>query len=152
MGKYDSKPGNKSITLIVWTNNTRTYVRVRSNNSKIQFTDTHIALRLDPHSGRRVVSLSKTYLPPKVLVIPRKRWLYPNMTEKLFTGTLSIKPNQNKSYSTAVLVMRINNLRRTLGAKMFIVGKYLELPAMLLDCIENNSFCPHESYSCSEYK
>ena len=46
----------------------------------------------EPHSGRRVVSLSKTYLPPKVLVIPRKRWLRPNMTEKLFTGTLNIKP------------------------------------------------------------
>ena len=30
----------------------------------------------------------------KVLAIPRKRWLRPNMTEKLFTGTLSIKPNQ----------------------------------------------------------
>ena len=47
----------------------------------------------EPHSGRRVVSLSKAYLPPKkVLVIPRKRWLRPNMTEKLVTGTLSIKP------------------------------------------------------------
>ena len=45
----------------------------------------------EPHSGRRVVSLSKTYLPPKVLVIHRKRWLRPNMTENLFTGTLSIK-------------------------------------------------------------
>ena len=47
------------------------------------------------HSGCRVVSLSKTYLPPqKVLVIPKKRWLHPNMTEKLVTGTLSIKPNE----------------------------------------------------------
>ena len=27
----------------------------------------------------------------KVLVIPRKPWLRPNMTEKLFTGTLRIK-------------------------------------------------------------
>ena len=42
----------------------------------------------DPHSGRRVVSLSKIHLPPKkVLVIPRKRWLRPDMTEKLLTGT-----------------------------------------------------------------
>ena len=42
----------------------------------------------DPHSGRRVVSLSKIHLPPqKVLVIPRKRWLRPDMTEKLMTGT-----------------------------------------------------------------
>ena len=31
-----------------------------------------------------------TFTPQKVLVIPRKRWLRPNMTEKLFTGTLTI--------------------------------------------------------------
>ena len=36
----------------------------------------------------RRVSLAKTHLlPEKVLVIPRKRWLRPDMTEKLFTGT-----------------------------------------------------------------
>ena len=41
----------------------------------------------DSHSGRRVVSLSKIHLPhKKVLVIPRKRLLRPDMTEKLFTG------------------------------------------------------------------
>ena len=41
----------------------------------------------DPHSGRRVVSLSMIHLPPKkVLVIPRKQWLRPDMTEKLLTG------------------------------------------------------------------
>ena len=38
-----------------------------------------------------VVSLSKdTFTPRKVLVIPRKRWLHPDMTEKLFTGMLSL--------------------------------------------------------------
>ena len=47
---------------------------------------------------RRVVSLSKdTFTLRKVtLVIPRKRWLRPDMIEKLFTGTLSLnktKPN-----------------------------------------------------------
>ena len=42
----------------------------------------------DPHTGRRVVSLIKIDLPPKnVLVIPRKRCLRPDMTEKLLTGT-----------------------------------------------------------------
>ena len=42
----------------------------------------------DPHSGRRVVSLSKIHLPPKkVMVIPRKQWLRPDMTKKLLTGT-----------------------------------------------------------------
>ena len=58
----------------------------------------------EPQSGRRSVSLSKTYLPPKVLVIPRKRWLPPNMTEKLFTGTLSIKPNNNRVANFTSLV------------------------------------------------
>ena len=33
---------------------------------------------------------------PKVLVIPRNRWLRLNMTEKLFTGTLSHNKTQNK--------------------------------------------------------
>ena len=41
-----------------------------------------------------------THPPPppkkKVLIIPRKRWLRPNMTEKLFTGTLSIKKKKNE--------------------------------------------------------
>ena len=36
-----------------------------------------------------------TFTPPKVLVIPRKRWLRPNMTEKLFTGTLRINQPTN---------------------------------------------------------
>ena len=39
---------------------------------------------------RRAVSLSKTLYSPKVLVIPRKRRLRPDMTEKLLTGTLSL--------------------------------------------------------------
>ena len=34
---------------------------------------------------------------PKVLVIPRKLWLRPNMTEKLFTGTLRINQPTNQS-------------------------------------------------------
>ena len=50
-------------------------------------------------SGSHVVYLSKTYLPPptphKVLVIPGKRWLHPNIFEKMFTGMLSI--NQAKT-------------------------------------------------------
>ena len=33
-----------------------------------------------------VVSLSKTLYSPKVLVIPGKQWLRPDMTEKLLTG------------------------------------------------------------------
>ena len=33
----------------------------------------------------------------KVLVTPRKQWLRSNMTEKLFTGKLSIKPKKTKT-------------------------------------------------------
>ena len=37
-----------------------------------------------------------TFTPQKVLVIPRKRWLRPSMTEKLFTGTLRINQPTNQ--------------------------------------------------------
>ena len=44
---------------------------------------------------RCVVSMSKdTFTPCKVLVIPRKRWLRPDITEKLLTGMLSINKNK----------------------------------------------------------
>ena len=43
---------------------------------------------------RRVVCLSKTLYSPKVLVIPWKRWLRPDMTEKLLTGTLNLNTNK----------------------------------------------------------
>ena len=62
----------------------------------------------EPHLGRSVVSLSKTYVPPKVLVIPRKRWLRPNMTEKLFTGTLSINPNQKFTILCSILITDVS--------------------------------------------
>ena len=45
------------------------------------------------HKDRLIVILRDIYS-PKVLVIPRNRWLRLNMTEKLFTGTLN--HNQNK--------------------------------------------------------
>ena len=46
----------------------------------------------EPPSGQTV--LCHIYS-PKVLVIRRKRWLRPNMTEKLFTGTLRINQPTN---------------------------------------------------------
>ena len=57
---------------------------------------------------------------PKVLVIPRKRWLHPDMTEKLFTGMLSKKETKK----TILLDLKI------------IVGQYDMLfrgPAILTD-------------------
>ena len=43
---------------------------------------------------------------PKVLVIPRNRWLRLNMTEKLFTGTL--KHNQNKTKTNIFRILAQN--------------------------------------------
>ena len=61
----------------------------------------------DPHSGRRVVALSKIHLPPKnVLVIPRKRWLCPYMTEKLLTGTENLNPNKQTKNKTCFLPLQ----------------------------------------------
>ena len=53
---------------------------------------------------RRVVSLSKTFNSPKVLVILRKRRLRPDMNEKWLTGTLKLKtqPKQTKQTDTIV--------------------------------------------------
>ena len=50
-------------------------------------------VRFDPDLDRRVVSLSNIHLPlpphthTNLLVIPRKRWFRPNITEKSLTGT-----------------------------------------------------------------
>ena len=44
----------------------------------------------DLHRRHRVLSLSKTHLLSTVLVKSRKRWLHPDMTEKLLTGMLSL--------------------------------------------------------------
>ena len=52
----------------------------------------------DPEVGVRApLGLNRVvFTPQKVLVIPRKRWLRPNMTEKLFTGTLRINQPTNQ--------------------------------------------------------
>ena len=46
-----------------------------------------------------VLSFSKTLYSPKVLVIPRKRLLCPDMTKKLLTGTLSLNKNLATHYA-----------------------------------------------------
>ena len=48
-----------------------------------------------------VVSLSKTLYFSEVLVIPRKWWLHPYMTEKLLTGTINL--NKNKMIRSELL-------------------------------------------------
>ena len=46
---------------------------------------------------RCVVTLCKTLYSPKVLVIPRKQWLRPDMFKKLLTGTLSLNTIKQRS-------------------------------------------------------
>ena len=47
-----------------------------------------------------------TFTPRIVLMIPRKRWLRPDMTEKLFTGTLSI----NKSLASSMIIQTLMHI------------------------------------------
>ena len=55
--------------------------------------------RFEPHWVKPCSVLEQgTFTPKKVLIIPRKRWLRPNMTEKLFTGTLRINQPTNQPY------------------------------------------------------
>ena len=63
----------------------------------------------EPHSGRRLMSLSQKCLPPppQALVIPGKRWLRPNMTEKLpVYRDVMHQTNQSKTS----LYMAFNNI------------------------------------------
>ena len=61
----------------------------------------------EPHSGQTVLCpLARHIYSPKLLVIPRKRWLRPNMTEKLFTGTLRInQPTNHYGFDGRALVL-----------------------------------------------
>ena len=63
----------------------------------------------EPHSSCRVLSLSKTYLPPRVLVIPRKQWLRPNMTEKIVYRDVKHQTKSNQNIPPTAKVIR--NLR-----------------------------------------
>ena len=71
-------------------------------------------LRFNPHSGHRVVFLSKTHYLPKILVIHRKRWLRPNMTEKLFTGTLRIKSSNKPTKPLGIRIVYWWNTKITI--------------------------------------
>ena len=57
-----------------------------------------------------LVSLSKTLYSPKVLVIPRKRWLHPDMTEKLLTGTLNLNTNKQTNLFNPIQTLIENSV------------------------------------------
>ena len=61
---------------------------------------------------RRVVSFIKTLYSPKVLVIPKKQWLRPDMTEKLLIRTLNLHTNKQNKKKTFPRVMSGNAGKR----------------------------------------
>ena len=73
------------------------------------------------------MSLSKTLYSLKVLVKPRKRWLRPDMTEKLLTWTLNI--NTNKKLSDVCLSERgiVYYTVSIIGSRAFGTYMYKEM-------------------------
>ena len=82
------------------------FLRLQKRRFKVQFfmfsvnIGTYFALTTDCGYSLEAPEYSSiqsifVYL-PKVLVIPRKRWLRPDTTEKLFTGTLSLNKTKTK--------------------------------------------------------
>ena len=71
----------------------------------------------------RVVSLSKdTFTSRKVLVITRKRWLCPDMTEKLLTGTLSLNKTKTEMERKKIDYQFINTLLLLLALFIMITS------------------------------
>ena len=73
---------------------------------------------------------------PKVLVIPRKRWLRPDMTEKLLTGTLNLNTNE-QDHDTAHFNFRPRQKSEALGSvysqqRMTKVGQKKRYSAYLI--------------------
>ena len=67
---------------------------------------------------RRVVFLSKTFKSPKVLVMLRKRWFRPEMTEILLTWTLSLNKNKQTFPTCPVL---FNDLHSMFGGNFLAI-------------------------------
>ena len=92
----------------------------------------------------RVVSLSKTLYSPKVLVIPRKRWLHPDMTEKLLTGTLNL--NTNKTFCIMLIIFivgeRTGLMVRASDSESGDPGSILGRVGVLL--LEQETFTPQK--------
>ena len=51
---------------------------------------------------------ARHFTPRSTGLFPRKRWLRPDMTEKLLTGTLSLNTNKQNYMCTSCLLMSID--------------------------------------------
>ena len=79
---------------------------------------------------RRVVFLSKTFKFPKVLVMLRKQWFRPEMTEILLTWTLSLNKNKQTFPTCTVL---FNDLYSMFGGNFLaILVSYRVLVSILI--------------------
>ena len=79
---------------------------------------------------RRVVFLSKTFKSPKLLVMLRKRWFRPEMTEILLTWTLSLNKNKQTFPTCTVL---FNDLYSMFGGNFLaILVSYRVLVSILI--------------------
>ena len=85
-----------------------------------------------------------TLTPPKVLVIPRKRWLRPNMTEKLFTGTLRINQSTNQQHMDQVF-FRHNNIQS--AQSVWSIDRLLKTQphTKCSECLEHRSLIEAET-------
>ena len=99
------KQSSRSAMVNVWLINSFVFPLKIINAQLLDWGRTGLVVRaLDSGSGDPgsilgrvgvLFPLARDIYSPKVLVIPRNRWLRLNMTEKLFTGTLN--QNQNKT-------------------------------------------------------
>ena len=95
-----------------------------------------------------------TFTPQKVLVIPRKRWLHPNMTEKLFTGMLRINQPTNQPFYIKIwtqvvcpcprtMYMYVNKIFKSLLFQNYRNLKILELCKEHQANLKNNFVSPY---------
>ena len=75
-----------------------------------------------------------TFTPQKVLVIPRKRWLLPSLTKKLFTGTLRINQPTNILKSLCLSVLSLVKGLKLCRNGMFRVCLEMLLMVHIYNC------------------
>ena len=109
----------KNLAHKIWLKMVHCFLRKANFNFHVYITlgqGQEITLILNYHITLNYMSAPTTFqvkrhLFPKVLVIPRNRWLRLNMTEKLLTGKLNNNQNKTKklSRSQAAIVSKFSH-------------------------------------------
>ena len=85
---------------------------------------------------------------PKVLVIPRNRWLRLNMAEKLFTGTLNHNQNKKNNNFSVMLNSVYGKLMRSCCDGLSVVLTTLFLDRLTLSAFKSSTqFTSFHQYS-----